>query len=55
MYRRSIHRGLVEAFTAADRLPLHSLVYRRGVLGITRRLPWLEDCVGGATEHQRGG
>ncbi len=45
MYRRRIHRGRGGAFTAADRLHLHSLVYRRRMLGITRRLPWMETWV----------
>jgi len=42
MYRRSFHRGRGGAFTAADRLHLHSLVYRRRTLGMMRRMPWLE-------------
>jgi UDP-GlcNAc:undecaprenyl-phosphate/decaprenyl-phosphate GlcNAc-1-phosphate transferase len=45
MYRRRIHRGRGGAFTEADRLHLHSLVYRRRMLGITRRLPWMETWV----------
>ena len=45
MYRRRIHRNRGGAFTAADRLHLHSLVYRRRMLGMLRRLPWMESWV----------
>lgn len=45
MYRRRIHRNRGGAFTAADRLHLHSLVYRRRMLGMLRRLPWMETWV----------
>ena len=42
MYRRSFHRGRGGAFTAADRLHLHSLVYRRRTRSMLNRMPWLE-------------
>jgi UDP-N-acetylmuramyl pentapeptide phosphotransferase/UDP-N-acetylglucosamine-1-phosphate transferase len=45
MYRRSFHRGRGGAFTAADRLHLHSLVYRRRTLRMLRRMPWMEPWV----------
>jgi len=42
MYRRRIHRGRGGQFTQADRLHLHTLVYRRRMLGMLSRYPWME-------------
>jgi len=45
MYRRRIHRGRGGAFTQADRLHLHTLVYRRRMLGMLQRMPWMDKWV----------
>jgi hypothetical protein len=41
MYRRRVYGRRGGAFTAADRLHLHSLVYRRRTLALVHRMPWL--------------
>lgn len=48
MYRRRIYGRLSGAFTAADRLHLHSLVYRRRALPMLRSMPWAEKWVANA-------
>lgn len=42
MYRRSLHRGRGGAFMAADRLHLHTLVYRRRSLTMLSRYTWFQ-------------
>jgi UDP-N-acetylmuramyl pentapeptide phosphotransferase/UDP-N-acetylglucosamine-1-phosphate transferase len=42
MYRRRLHRGKGGAFTAADRLHLHTLVYRRRTRSLMQAMPWME-------------
>lgn len=42
MYRRTLHRGRGGAFMAADRLHLHTLVYRRRSLAMLSRYTWFQ-------------
>jgi UDP-N-acetylmuramyl pentapeptide phosphotransferase/UDP-N-acetylglucosamine-1-phosphate transferase len=42
MYRRRIHRGRGGSFTTADRLHLHTLVFRRRLRPLMNTMPWME-------------
>lgn len=42
MYRRRLHRSRGGSFTEADRLHLHTLVFRRRLRPLIKAMPWME-------------